>query len=294
MKRLFVWLLLPVLLFAHVDISVSNGAVTNAGTLLLKLRADAKEPKMSRIYAAFEGKRYPFYRDKFSKGRTFYTLIPVSYYAKPKESRLVVVRVENGKKQYKSYLIDIYKGDYRSERLHVAPSRAKISPKNRRRIARERKEAMRIYKTSTPKLWIRKPLVPPLSSKITSPFGTKRVFNGVLKSFHSGTDYRAKTGTPIRSVADGRVVLVKNRFFAGNSVIIDHGQGIYTGYYHLSRFKVHKGEFVKRGQVIGLAGATGRVTGPHLHFTVHVNGMLVDPLQFVDTFNGLFFQPEKI
>ncbi len=249
---------------------------------------------MSRIYAAFEGKRYPFYRDKFSKGRTFYTLIPVSYYAKPKESRLVVVRVENGKKQYKSYLIDIYKGDYRSERLHVAPSRAKINPKNRRRIARERKEAMQIYKTSTPKLYIRKPIVPPLSSKITSPFGTKRVFNGVLKSFHSGTDYRAKTGTPIRSVADGRVVLIKNRFFAGNSVIIDHGQGIYTGYYHLSRFKVHKGEFVQRGQVIGLAGATGRVTGPHLHFTVHVNGMLVDPLQFIDTFNGLFLQPEKI
>ncbi len=288
MKWLFVWLLLPVLLFAHVDISVSNGAVTNAGTLLLKLRADNKEPKMSRIYAAFEGKRYPFYRDKFSKGRTFYALIPVSYYANPKESRLVVVRVENGKKQYRSYLIDIYKGDYRSEKLHVAPSRAKISPKNRRRIARERKEAMRIYKTSTPKLWIRKPIAQPLSSKITSPFGTKRVFNGVLKSFHSGTDYRAKTGTPIRSVADGRVVLVKNRFFAGNSVIIDHGQGIYTGYYHLSRFKVHKGELVKRGQVIGLAGATGRVTGPHLHFTAHVNGMLVDPLQFIDTFNGLF------
>jgi len=129
----------------------------------------------------------------------------------------------------------------------------------------------------------------PLHSKITSAFGNKRLFNGVLKSFHSGTDFRAKTGTPIHTVADGRVVLVKNRFFAGNSVIIDHGQGIYTSYYHLSRFKVRKGEFVKKGQVIGLAGATGRVTGSHLHFTVHINGTLVDPLEFIDTFNELFF-----
>ena len=280
--------LLP--LFAKIDIELSNGAVANAHTLLVKLHADAEEPKMSRIYAAFEGKRYPFYRNKFEQGRSFYALIPVSYYAKPKESRLTVVHIENGKKFYNSYLIEIYKGDYKSEKLSVAPSRAQISAKNRKRIARERKEAHKIYRTSTPRLYIKKALSLPMESKITSAFGNRRLFNGVLKSFHSGTDFRAKTGTPIRAVADGRVVLVKNRFFAGNSVIIDHGQGIYTGYYHMSRFKVRKGQFVKRGQILGLAGATGRVTGPHLHFEVHVNGTLVDPLQFIETADLLFWK----
>jgi len=286
--KIILFLCVALTLFAKVDIDISNGAVANGQTLLVTLKADANEPKMERIYAAFEGKRYPFYRNPFHEGRSFYALVPVSYYTNPKESRLVVVRVENGKKYYNSYLIEIIDGNYKKERLHVAPSRAKISPKNKKRIEREQKEAMRIYRTNTPKLYINEPLAYPMSSKITSYFGNKRLFNGVLKSYHSGTDFRAKTGTPLRSVADGRVVLAKNRFFAGNSVIIDHGEGIYTGYYHLSRFKVKKGDFVKKGEVIGLAGATGRVTGPHLHFSVRVNAVQVDPLQFIDVINMLF------
>ena len=288
MKSLLLLMILALPLLAKIEIEVSNGAVANARTLLLKLRADTAEPKIQRIYAAFEGKRYPFHRNPFESGRSFYALVPVSYYTKPKESRLVVVHIENGKKFYNSYLIDIYEGDYKSEKLRVVPSRAKISPKNKRRIARERKEAMKIYRTVTPKLYPHEPLSYPMQSKITSDFGNRRLFNGVLKSYHSGTDFRAKTGTPIHAVGAGRVVLVKNRFFAGNSVIIDHGQGIYTSYYHLSRFKVRKGQFVKKGQIIGLAGATGRVTGPHLHFSVRVNGVQVDPLQFIEVFNELF------
>ncbi len=288
MKFLVLMILFLVPLWGEIEIEVSNGAVANAQTLLLTLRADKEEPKMERIYAAFEGKRYPFHRNPFANGRTFYALVPVSYYTKPKESLLVVVHIENGKKFYNSYLIDIYAGDYKSEKLRVAPSRAKISPANRKRIARERKEAMRIYNTITPKLYLHEPLSYPMDSKITSDFGNRRIFNGILKSYHSGTDFRAGVGTPIHAVGAGRVVLVKNRFFAGNSVIIDHGQGIYTGYYHLSRFKVRKGQRIKKGQVIGLAGATGRVTGPHLHFSVRVNGVQVDPLQFIETFNTLF------
>jgi len=106
MKWLFL-LLLSVPLFAKIDIEISNGAVANAQTLLLKLKADAAEPKIERIYAAFEGIRYPFYRNKFEKGRNFYALVPVSYHTKPKESTLTVVNIENGKKFYHSYLIEI-------------------------------------------------------------------------------------------------------------------------------------------------------------------------------------------
>jgi murein DD-endopeptidase MepM/ murein hydrolase activator NlpD len=273
---------------AKVSVTLSEDQIANAQTILLRLHADAKEPRIGKIYAAFGGKRYPFYRNRFAKGRDFYALVPASYYAKPGERKLVVVYIEKGQKHYRSFPVEIYEGDYETEKLRVAPSRAHISAKNLKRIARERREAMHIYRTSTPKLYIKAPLDLPLKSKITSRFGNKRLFNGVLKSYHSGTDFRAKTGTPIHAVANGRVVLTKKRFFAGNSVIIDHGQGIYTCYYHLSRFRVKAGERVKRGDVIGLAGATGRVTGPHLHYSVRVNGVQVDPIQFTRTVDLLF------
>ncbi len=273
---------------AKVSVMLSDAEVANGQTMLLRLHADREEPRIERIYAAFDGKRYPFYRNRFAKGREFYALVPASYYAKPGARKLVVVYIEKGRKHYRSFPVELYEGDYETEKLRVAPSRAKISAKNRKRIARERREALRIYRTSTPKLYIKAPLDLPLKSKITSRFGNKRLFNGVLKSYHSGTDFRAKTGTPIHAVANGRVVLTKNRFFAGNSVIIDHGQGIYTCYYHLSRFRVKPGERVKRGEVIGLAGATGRVTGPHLHYSVRVNGVQVDPIQFTRTVDLLF------
>ncbi len=288
LKLLFLFSIFIQFLNANVSIELSSSKTANAKTILVKLKADQNEPKIQRAYVAYEGIRYPFYHNRFEKGRSFYALVPTSYYTKPKKTKMVIVYIENKEKFYSSFPISIVDANYKSEKLKVAPSRAKISRKNRVRIAKEQKEAMKIYHTNTQKLYIKEPLAYPMKSKITSLFGNKRVFNGILKSYHSGTDFRAKVGTPIRAVAAGRVVLVKNRFFAGNSVIIDHGEGIYTGYYHMSRFKVHKGQIVHKGQVLGFSGATGRVTGPHLHFSVRVNGVQVDPIQFLDTFNLLF------
>ncbi len=289
MRIVWLQLLLLSVLDAKTYIEISDNTVADAGTILVKLRYDYEADRPDRSYVAFEGKRYPLYPNLFDETGGDYALIPVCYGIRPHKTKLVVVEITGKTKRYMTFPVTIRSAHYRKERLRVDPSRAKISEKNRRRIRREAKEAKAIYTRSTPELYIDAPLSPPLQSKITSPFGTKRLFNGILKSFHSGTDFRAATGTPIRAVASGRVVLAKNRFFAGNSVIIDHGEGIYTGYYHLSRFLVKKGDFVHEGEVIALAGATGRVTGPHLHFSVHVNGTLVDPLCFIDTFNKLFF-----
>ncbi len=271
-------------LWASVTYSVSSQKIANAQTMLFELRSDIP---FSKAYVAYLGVRYPFYAHP-TKVETFYALVPTGYYVKPQEKKAVIVTVVDGVKDYISVPIMIAQGTYKTERLKVAPSRAKISPQNRARIKRENKEAMKIYRTFTKHTYISEPFLRPLDSKITSAFGTKRLFNGMLKSYHSGTDFRAATGTPIVASNRGRVVLVKNRFFAGNSVIIDHGQGIYTGYYHMSHFKVKVGDIVEKGQVIGLAGATGRVTGPHLHFAVHVGGVGVDPMQFLETVNTLY------
>jgi murein DD-endopeptidase MepM/ murein hydrolase activator NlpD len=108
------------------------------------------------------------------------------------------------------------------------------------------------------------------------------VFNGEPRAPHNGADLRAKTGTPIRSANRGRVVLAKELFFTGNTVIVDHGLGIYLLYAHLSRIDVKPGATVDNGQVIGLSGATGRVTGPHLHWGVRIQGARVNPFSLVD------------
>ncbi len=272
-------------LWSVVTYSVSTQRVANAQTMLFELHSDENP---SRAYVAYLGTRYPFFPHPDEKVGDYYALVPTGYYVKPKNKNAVIVYVTEGEKHYISVPIMIIKGTYKSERLKVASSRAKISKKNRERIKKEAREAKNIYRHFTPISYVYGPFLRPLDSKITSDFGTKRVFNGLLKSYHSGTDFRAAVGVPIVAANRGKVILAKNRFFAGNSIIIDHGQGIYTGYYHLSQFKVKVGDMVEQGEVIGLAGATGRVTGPHLHFAVHVGGVGVDPMQFLETINALY------
>ena len=278
----WLFLLLGLSLFAKGELSyfVSSNEVANAKTIFLDFDPN-QEAKCE--YVAFLGKRYPLF--KMPHSDTCYTFLSTSYYQKPRRAKATIVYKEDDLKRYIPIHIDIIDGHYKSEKLRVNPKKAKFSKSAKIRISRELKEAKKIYNSYTKTLFIDSPFILPLHSKITSAFGNKRVFNNILKSYHSGTDFRAKKGTPIIASNSGRVVLVKNRFFAGNSIIIDHGQGIYSGYYHLSRFAVKKGDFVQKGEVIGFAGATGRVTGPHLHFTFHVNGKCVDPLDFVNFAN---------
>jgi murein DD-endopeptidase MepM/ murein hydrolase activator NlpD len=287
MRKLFLFLIIMIVttLPASMVYSTSQERIANAQTLLFEIEVD--QP-FTKAYVAYRGTRYPFYAHPSHKEGKFYALVPTSYYAKPKKENAVIVTIVDGQKEYASVPIMIEKGQYKSERLKVNASRAKISKSNQVRIKRENIEAKKIYNHYTKTSYITSSFDYPMQSKITSAFGTKRIFNGILKSYHSGTDFRAKVGTPIYASNAGKVVLVKNRFFAGNSVVIDHGQGIYTGYYHMSAFKVKVGDMVEKGELLGLAGATGRVTGPHLHFTVHVGGMSVDPLQFLETVNRLY------
>jgi murein DD-endopeptidase MepM/ murein hydrolase activator NlpD len=155
------------------------------------------------------------------------------------------------------------------------------------RIARDRKEsaaafALRTVRADGP------PFSPPLAELPEGGrFGARRIFNGQPRSPHGGTDYRAKTGTPVFAPADGVVALSADHYFAGQSVYIDHGGGLLTMSFHLSERLVKKGEKVKRGQPIGKVGATGRVTGPHLHFAVRLRGARVDPAPLLRPLDAL-------
>ncbi|HKL82057.1 MAG TPA: M23 family metallopeptidase [Desulfobacter sp.] len=146
------------------------------------------------------------------------------------------------------------------------------------RIKAERVRTRKAKNTwSDQRLW-RLPFHRPVAGKYTSVYGLRRVLNGKPKNPHRGVDFRAPAGTAVEAVADGRVILAEPHYYAGNSMYIDHGNGVVSLYFHLSRFDVSPGDIVKRGQIIGRSGSTGRATGPHLHLSISVQGQLVDPV----------------
>jgi murein DD-endopeptidase MepM/ murein hydrolase activator NlpD len=118
---------------------------------------------------------------------------------------------------------------------------------------------------------------PPRDAEVTGRFGDKRLFNGRLQSQHYGEDVSGSVGAPVLAINDGRAVLVRDCYASGRSVVVWHGAGLYSVYFHLSRFQVKPGETVRRGQRIGRVGKSGRVTGPHLHWGTKLGGLYVDP-----------------
>jgi len=174
--------------------------------------------------------------------------------------------------------------DYKfpEERLNVAKKRVFLTLKDRKRVARERAILNKIYTSSTAQPLFNKAFDMPLKSLITSYYGTRRIFNNKKRSQHLGTDFRAGVGVPIPSANDGVVVFAGNLFYTGNAIIVDHGAGIFTVYGHLSRIEVTNGQKISKGQVLGLAGKTGRVSGPHLHWGVKVNNRWVDGFSLIN------------
>jgi murein DD-endopeptidase MepM/ murein hydrolase activator NlpD len=149
------------------------------------------------------------------------------------------------------------------------------------RIATESKRLGQLWASSTPERLWSGTFVRPVPEPANSAFGTHSVFNGQPRSQHSGADFRSPSGTPIKAPNAGRVVLAEDLYFSGGTVVLDHGRGLYSLFAHLSAVDVAAGDLVERGQDIGAVGATGRVTGPHLHWAVRVNGARVDPLSLL-------------
>lgn len=151
------------------------------------------------------------------------------------------------------------------------------------RVERENEEARAIgrHAHDTPQLWS-EPFIRPRTSRITSGFGSGRLFNGRLSSSHGGVDFAGQPGDPVRAANRGVVALVDNFFLAGNVVYVNHGGGVVTGYFHLTRALVAAGDTVERGQEIGLVGATGRVTGPHLHWSARYGEHTFDPMGLIE------------
>ncbi len=177
--------------------------------------------------------------------------------------------------------LEVVAHDYGEQRLTLPPGMVTPTrPEVKARIKRDRARLKKVYASSGGRLLLREPLRPPLEHLVTSPFGRRRLLNGRSMAPHGGIDYRARVGVPVPAAGSGRVVLAENLYYSGNLVLIDHGLDIFTLYMHLSRFSCKPGQRVARGDIIGWSGRSGRVTGPHLHWGVKINGIFVDPLAF--------------
>ena len=219
-----------------------------------------------------------------------FAIVPIDYYKQP---QLISAQWLHSKKDRKID-INIVSSPYPTEVLSVDSSKVCPLPEALQRIALEKAEAEAIYNHITPERYWNKPFVRPIDSITTSEYGSARTYNGVLKSYHGGVDFRAKTPLPILATNDGVVVLVKERYYSGGTVIIDHGEGVYSCYFHLSEFNVKVGDPVIQGQTIALSGATGRITGPHLHFGFIIQGVQTDPIEFMAQIETLFAQPLRV
>ncbi|HKC98764.1 MAG TPA: M23 family metallopeptidase [Methylomirabilota bacterium] len=174
--------------------------------------------------------------------------------------------------------VRIVRRDFHVERLTVPNTMVDLDPETERRAVAEGKQLAALYRTITPeRLWRGKFTTPVGSTGTGKGFGARRIINGQPRSPHSGSDFSAPTGTPVVAVNAGKVALVGEFFFPGRLVILDHGLGLYTAYFHLDTIAVAEGERVERGQTLGTVGETGRATGPHLHFGAQVAGARVDP-----------------
>ena len=181
-----------------------------------------------------------------------------------------------------SYALDVLPKEFPTRRLKVAPKYVDPPPDVIERILREQEETAAIFRSaSAERLW-RGGFARPVPGRSTSSFGRRSVFNGEARNPHSGTDFRSGEGVAIKAPNAATVVLTGDLYFSGKVVILDHGWGLYSYFAHLSAIDVAEGDVVERGDVVGRVGATGRVTGPHLHWTVRLNDARVDPLALME------------
>jgi murein DD-endopeptidase MepM/ murein hydrolase activator NlpD len=259
------------LLFALAAITANQGSA-------LQLRFP-NEPGVTAVEGEWQQKKVPFVRVQDE----WVSVIGVDLDVKPGEYKAdVSFTFQDGRQEKREAIVDVKSTEYPTTNLTVEDRFVQLNPKDLARANRETKEINTIYSAVTKDILWTKPFTVPIPGETGRNFGHRRVFNGEPRAPHNGADLRAKTGTPIHSANRGRVVLAKNLFFTGNTVIVDHGLGIFLLYAHLSRIDVKPGAIVENGQVVGLAGATGRVTGPHLHWGVRIQGARVDPFSLVE------------
>jgi murein DD-endopeptidase MepM/ murein hydrolase activator NlpD len=268
----------------NLTLHLSSPDPTQGSLLLLELRS-ATQP-ITEIKATWDSREIPFWQeprtDEKSPG-VWRALLGVDLELKPEAYPLVLTaKTESAAELSCSATIDVREGTFATESLKVAPNFVEPNPEQLARAEAERQRLRAIFATITPdRLWDGSFHYPLAGVTTGGNFGKRRILNGKAGSPHGGVDFPAPAGTPVYAAQRGRVVLAETLYFSGNTVVLDHGLGLYTFYAHFESISVQPGDVVDTGALLGKVGATGRVTGPHLHWAATVNRARTNPLQLI-------------
>jgi murein DD-endopeptidase MepM/ murein hydrolase activator NlpD len=270
-----------------VAIDLPRASQVPGGVALLPLPPGTAAPQDgdSAPGVSYDGQRVMVLRE----GDHWLAVVGIPLSAEPGPASIAIRRPGAAVAQTLSF--DISQKDYVVQRLTVAPSKVDLAKADLDRVLREQKKmhtALASFEEQPPSTL---QLTSPVSGPRSSSFGMRRFFNNEARNPHSGMDIAVALGTPVHAAAAGRVIDTGDYFFNGNTVLVDHGEGLMTMYCHLSRIDVQPGQQLRSGEVLGLVGATGRVTGPHLHFGVALNRVFVDPALFLPPAEAAPSQP---
>jgi len=235
---------------------------------------------LSAVEAKMGAERIPFYP---GTAGVFTALAGVDLEAAPGWAKVPVkATTRAGTHRQTRIMLKIKAKSFQQESFSVPTEFEPFSSEVLERIRREQKQFSSVFAVSAPQRLWDGPFLSPVAGGVTSPFGFRRVINGIPRAPHTGVDLKAPLGTEVLAANHGRVALVGDFFFSGKSLVLDHGGGLYTTYFHLAEFKVDTGSEIRKGDVIALSGMTGRVTGPHLHWGARINGARVNPFELVE------------
>ncbi len=255
--------------FAGADTGNPTVRATPGGVVILNLASPAETPAVF-----FEGHRVLVRK----LGERWEAVVGIPLDTAPGTQR-VEWRLASGATRRVSFAVTRFK--YPIQNLKVPPAQVDLSKEDLERVEREKTHIAEVLDVWSPEGPALLTLAAPVPGERSKSFGSRRFFNRQPRNPHSGMDIAATIGTPVHAPLAGRVADIGDYFFNGNNILIDHGQGLYTMYCHLSRIEVAVGDRIERGAVVGEVGATGRVTGPHLHFGVMLNRAWVDPALFL-------------
>lgn len=235
---------------------------------------------LRRVEGKVFGRTFPFFPE--SESTAWRGLVGIDLEVQPgrHDVSLNAVDAEGAPVRVK-HMLAVKGKTFPTRRLTVDEKFVNPPPEVQDRIREESRKVQTIFSSATPRRIWRGAFEAPVAARATSSFGKRSILNGQLRSPHSGTDFDAEAGAAVRAPNAGTVVLAEDLYYSGNTVILDHGMGLYSYFAHLSRIDVGTGAEVRRGDPVGAVGATGRVTGPHLHWSVRLAGARVDPLSLI-------------
>ncbi|MGD8228730.1 MAG: M23 family metallopeptidase [Desulfobacteraceae bacterium] len=254
-------------------VRLSSKSIFQGDLCLIRIRAEGGNSPV----VLWRGKELSLVAN--SQKTEWYGYLVADLTAKPGHYKVLVRMPHSGSERQVE--LEIRGKNYGVRRLTLPKNMVDLDPKTLKRVKKESKRMKGLWEaTPTPPLW-KGPFIRPVPGKVVGAFGRRSIINDQPRSPHSGVDLKGKRGEPIMAINRGQVVLTGDHFFTGLTVVIDHGGGILSMYFHLDRIAVQEGERINKGHIIGLVGSTGRATGPHLHWGIRINGDRIDPLRLV-------------